>query len=231
MKQAAVALALPLACALAHAQALTPLFDEQAIRAYESQQVAAQGGGLSRFDVQLGAPDTSRIALAPCRRTEPFVPSGARLWGRSSLGLRCVDGATWTLVVPVTVTAWGPALVAATPLSAGTMPAAYDLREQEIELTRELPGLLRETSQLQGRTLTRNLQPGQALRAEMLRATPVLQAGDPVRLRIVGTGFAITASGYALASASDGQSLRVRTDFGRILTGIAREGRQVDVAQ
>jgi len=229
MKQLPISLALALAGMGAHAQGAASLFDEQAIRAYVAQQVASQGGGLSRFDVQLGAPDTTRTALTPCRRTEPFVPAGARLWGRSSLGLRCVDGATWTLLLPVTVTAWGPALVAAAPLAAGSVPAAGDLREQEVELTRELPGLLRDASQLQGRTLTRGLQPGQALRAEMLRTTPVVQSGEPVRLRIQGSGFAITASGLALASAGEGQSLRVRTDLGRVLTGIAHEGREVDV--
>ena len=228
MKIFLIVFGLWLLAGVAVAQPAPPLFDEQAIRAYVSQQVAAQGG-LARFDVQLGAPDLSRVALQPCRRAEPFVPGGARLWGRSSLGLRCVDGAGWTLMVPVTVTGWGPALVAAAPLSAGSVPGAQDVREQEVELTREPQGLLRDASQLQGRTLTRALQPGQALRADMLRATPVVQAGDPVRLNIQGRGFAITASGQALVSAAEGQAARVRTDFGRVLTGIAREGRQVDV--
>jgi len=220
------AVALAASCLAAHAQGI-PSFDEQAARQFVSQQVASQGNA-SRFDVQLGTADL-RIALPQCRRSEFFVPAGARLWGRSSLGLRCVDGATWSVLMPVTVTAWGPALVASTPLSAGTVPTSSDVREQEVELTREGSGLLHDAHELQGRTLSRPVAAGQALRADMLRITPVLQAGEPVRLRIQGPGFAITASAVALASAGEGQGIRVRTDFGRILTGIAREGRIVEV--
>jgi flagella basal body P-ring formation protein FlgA len=205
-------------------------FDENTLRAYVSQQVAATAGAqITRFEVQLGTLD-SRLVLAPCRRTEPFLAAGARLWGRSSLGVRCVDGATWSVLLPLTIRVWGPAIVAAAPLAAGTVLAAQDLREQEIELTGESPGLPRDMSQLQGRTVTRALAQGQALRAESVRQTPVVQAGDTVRLRIIGPGFSILASGQAMSAAADGQPLRVRSELGKMLTGIAREGRVVDVA-
>lgn len=200
--------------------------DENALRAFVSQQVAAQGQ-LTRFEVQLGTIDTQ--ALAPCRRSEPFLPPYARLAGRSSVGVRCVDGANWTVLVPLTVRGFGRALVAAVPLAAGTVPGAQDVREQEVELTRENGQVLQEAAQLQGRTLTRQVAAGAVLRADMLRATQVVQAGDMVRLRIVGTGFMVTATGQALTAAADGQAVRVRTELGKILTGSAREGRVVEV--
>jgi flagella basal body P-ring formation protein FlgA len=134
------------------------------------------------------------------------------------------------VLLPVTVKIWGQTLVAATPLAAGAVLTAQDLREQEIELTREAPGLLRDMAQLQGRTLTRALAQGQALRADTVRQTAAIQAGDYVRLRIAGPGFSVLASGQALGAAADGQPLRVRSELGKILTGIAREGRVVDVA-
>lgn len=216
-------------CARAQAaQAATP-FDENALRAYVSQQVAASGQQITRFEVQFGSLD-GRPSLAPCRRSEPFVATGARLWGRSSLGVRCTDGATWSVQLPVTVRIWGQTLVAAAPLAAGAVLGAADLREQEVELTREPPNLLRELAQLQGRALTRPLAMGQALRADMVRLPNAVQAGDSVRLRISGPGFAVMASGQALSAAADGQPLRVRSEMGKIMTGIAREGRLVDVA-
>lgn len=217
-------------CARAQApQTATPPFDENALRAYVSQQVAAGGQQITRFEVQFGSLG-GRPALAPCRRSEPFVATGARLWGRSSLGVRCTDGATWSVMLPVTVRIWGQTLVAAAPLAAGAVLSAADLREQEVELTREPAGLLRELAQLQGRTLTRPLAMGQALRADMVRLPHAVQAGDSVRLRISGAGFAVMASGQALSAAAEGQQLRVRSEMGKIMTGIAREGRLVDVA-
>jgi flagella basal body P-ring formation protein FlgA len=218
------------ACLLAtgaHAQ-VAPL-DEGALRAFVSQHVASAGPQVTRFEIQFGTV-APRADLAPCARTELFLPSAARPWGRMAVGMRCVQGAMWTLMVPTTVRAWGTALVAAAPLAAGVVPTAADVREEEIELSREPGTVLREASALQGRALVRPLQAGQAFRADALRAVQVVQAGDPVRLRIAGAGFAVTATGQALAGAAEGQALRVRTEFGKVLTGVAREGRVVDVA-
>lgn len=220
---------LALACLCGAAQAQVQ-FDENALRAFVSQQVtSANGDTLSRFDVKLGSLDV-QATLAPCRRIEPFVPGQGRFWGRSSLGVRCADGAGWTVLVPVTVSAWGRAIVAANPLAAGTVLSAQDVREQDVELTREPAGLLRDATSLAGKTLSRAVNAGQALRADMVRVTSVIQAGDPVRLRIAGPGFAVAATGQALNAAGDGQSVRVRTELGKILVGVAREGRLVDVS-
>lgn len=204
--------------------------DENSVRAFVSQQAAAQAaqGGVTRFEVQVGNVEPSSV-LAPCRRIELFAPGSARYWGRASVGVRCAEGASWTYLVPVTVRVWGTALVAAVPLAAQSVPVAQDVREQEIELTRESASVLRDASQLQGRTLARAVAPGQALRADMLRATMAVQAGDMVRLRIVGTGFAVDASGQALNAGADGQTVRVRTELGKVVTGVARDGRRVEV--
>ena len=74
----------------------------------------AQAGGLPlRMEVSVGTLD-SRLRLAPCARVEPYLPAGARLWGRTRLGLRCVDGPTrWNVFLPITVKAFGPAWVLA----------------------------------------------------------------------------------------------------------------------
>lgn len=201
--------------------------DDESLRGFVARQVAALHPEATRFDVQLGS--VERAALAPCRRAEPFLPASARLWGRSSLGLRCTDGATWSVLVPVTVRLWGPALVAAAPLAAGSLPQAQDVQEQEIELTHEGSSVLHDASQVAGRQLVRPVAPGQALHAEMFRLPQVVQAGDPVRLRIQGQGFVLTASGQALGSAAEGQPVRVRSELGRVLSGTAHEGRTVDV--
>lgn len=217
--------AMPLA---APAQTLPAGIEADAVRAFATQHAAA-AEGITRMEVRVGSLDP-RLTLAPCRRTEPFLPAGARMWGRSSVGIRCADGANWSVMVPVTVAAWGNAVVAASPLMAGTVLSPQDLREQEVELTREPPTVARDIETLAGRALTRPVAPGQSLRVDMVRVRSVVQAGDPVRLRIVGSGFAISAAGQALASAGEGQPVRVRTELGKVLNGVAREGRQVDVA-
>ncbi|TFZ08372.1 flagellar basal body P-ring formation chaperone FlgA [Ramlibacter humi] len=217
------------AAAPAFAQAQRSPFEESVLRAAVDKHMAAQAAQLTRYEVQVG-PFTPRADLPACARTDTFLPTGARPWGRMAVGVRCVEGGTWTVMVPVTVRAWTTALVAAAPLAAGAVPSAQDLQEQEIELTRETALPLRDAQAVQGRALTRPLAAGQLLRADMLRAVQVVNAGDAVRLRIAGAGFNVSAAGQALTAAAEGQPVRVRTELGRVLSGTAREGRIVDVA-
>ena len=190
-------------------------------------QLQAQGRSADRVDVRLGNVDP-RLTLAPCRRIEPYLPPGTRLWGRSAIGVRCTDGASWSVALPVTVAVRGPALVAASALQAGAVVGPADVRVEEIELTREPVAPLLDATALAGKALTRPVAAGQALRPDMLRTVPAVMAGDPVRLVLVGEGFSITADGQALAPAADGQPVRVRTESGRVLTGRVR-GRTVEI--
>src|SRR5882672_924556 len=83
---------------------------QETIRLHALREAAAAAGGAqSRIDVVVGEIDP-RLQLAPCARTEVFLPSGARFWGRAFAGIRCLDGATWSIHVPVTVRVFGPAL-------------------------------------------------------------------------------------------------------------------------
>lgn len=193
----------------------------------ETASMAASLGG-ARLDVSVGSLPAG-MQLAACARMEPFMPNGARLWGRSHIGMRCVDGATWSVLVPITVRIFGPALVAARPLPALQPLQADDLRTAEVEWTREPQGVATEAAQIENRVLTRPIAPGQPIPLVALRAPQVVGQGDPVKVMGQGRGFSIQADGIALATAQDGQTVRVRTESGKILTGTARPGRVVDV--
>jgi flagella basal body P-ring formation protein FlgA len=170
------------------------------------------------------------LSLAPCEHAEPFLRSGARLWGRTFVGLRCVSGAQWTISVPVQVRVYGAALVAARALPAGQPISEADVRTEQVEWTREAQGVARQFAQLQQRVPARPLAAGQPIGLALLSDVPAVALGDPVKLVGLGQGFSITTDGVALAAASIGQPVRVRVESGKIVTGTAREGRIVEVA-
>lgn len=198
------------------------------LRLFVETHAAAGVAGQARVEVTLGELNP-RLQLAPCARIEPFLPPGARLWGRSFIGLRCLQGATWSVSLPVTVRVFGPALVAARPLAAHAPLVPEDVAEAEVEWTREAQGVATRAEQLDNRVLTRPVAAGQPLPLAALRAPQVIAAGDPVKIYGQGRGFAVTAEAIALAPAQDGQAVRVRTESGRIVTGTARAGRRVEV--
>lgn len=183
--------------------------------------VEREFGTSYRVEISLGQLDP-RLQLAPCGRAEPFLPPGARLWGRGSIGVRCVEGASWSVLLPVTVAVFGPALVAAAPLPAGATPTTADFRIQEVDLTREHGPAVNDPAALAGKILSRPIVAGQVLKEDALRAPPAVNAGDPVRIHVVGQGFSIWGEGVALNAAAEGERVRVRTESGKVLVGPIR---------
>ena len=185
-------------------------------------------GFAGRIEVTIGAPG-SRLQLAPCANPQPFVPAGARLWGRTTLGVRCAEGATWQVFLPVHIKVFGQAPVAARPLNAGDSVSEADLRFEEIELTRYPAGAFADPGQLADKQLARPLSIGQPLLRESLRARPVLAPGDTVKLVYSGQGFSVSTQARTLSAALDGQSVRVVTEAGKTISGIARPNRVVEL--
>jgi len=179
------------------------------------------GGG--EVEVVVGEIDP-RLTLAPCARYEPFVPAGAKLWGRSSLGVRCVEGASWSVFVPIEVRVWGIVQVAARPIARGRPVTSDDVRLDRIDLTRTSGAILGADESYDGNVAVRAIAAGEPLRRDLLRPPPIMAAGDPVRVVYDGNGFAISVDGKVLGPAGDGQTVRVATAAGRVLSGIARQG-------
>jgi flagella basal body P-ring formation protein FlgA len=182
-------------------------------------QLAASG--LARTEVLPGRLDP-RLRLAPCEKVQPHLPNGARLWGKTRVGLRCVKGVTsWNVYVPMTVNVYGPAMVSTGALPAGHVLAATDFRQAEVNLAedpRHAP--ITDGALLLGRTLARALAPGQSLRDPSLKARQWFTAGDKVRIRVAGNGFAVAGAGEAVTAGMEGLPARVRTDNGRVVSGM-----------
>ncbi len=168
--------------------------------------------------------------LAPCPALEPFLPAGARAWGRTNLGVRCQTEAGWTIYVPVQVKVIGEYFVTAKPLARGQVVGSADLMKRSGDLA-ELPaGVVTEPAQAVGRTLTASVQSGQILRSDLLRAQFSVQQGQSVKVVSKGAGFQVATEGRALNNASDGQVVQVRTASGQTVSGIARPGGIVEIA-
>lgn len=188
---------------------------------------AGQADTPLRLELVVGALD-SRLRLAPCARVEPYVPPGARLWGKTRVGLRCNDGqARWNVFLPVTVKAFGPAWVMRNNLAAGAVLTEADLMLAEADWAEEPSPVMANPQQWLGQVASRALGSGQVLRQNMVRPATVFQAGTQVRVLAQGAGFQIMADGQALSAGVIGQLARVRMDNGRIMSGTVLDARTV----
>jgi flagellar basal body P-ring formation protein FlgA len=192
---------------------------DQQVRQLALQSVRSGTAGVSRVEVALGTLDP-RLKLAPCDKVEPYLPPGVRLWGKSRIGLRCTHGSSaWNVYLPITVKAWGNALVARAVLPAGSVLAATDLAQAEVDLAEDPSMAMSDAASAVGRTLQLAMLPGQSLRKAHLKARQWFAAGDTVQVLARGPGFSAASSGEALTAGIEGQSARVRTEGGRVLVG------------
>lgn len=223
--------ALALAAALACPAAAQPLSPQtlQAVRSLAGGAAAALAPAGLRVEVVPGSLDP-RLKLAPCARVEPYLPPGVRPWGRARVGLRCHGGAVaWNVYLPVTVQVWGPGVVAVSTLAPGTVLAAEVLAIGQVDWAAEPTPPLTAVEALAGRTLARPLAAGEALRVDDLKPREWFAAGDVVRIVASGDGFAVTARGEALTRGVEGRPARVRTEAGRIVTGLPTAEGRLDV--
>ena len=201
----------------------------QRIDALARQSAGQAGGPGARIEVEVGQLDP-RLKLAPCRRIEPYMPPGLPAWGRTRVGMRCVDGEKrWNVTLPVTVHVYLQAPVLTSNGASGQVLSAADLTLAEIDLASGSSLPLMNAEAMTGRTLTRPLAAGSPVRASDLKVRQWFAAGENVRIVAVGPGWRIASEGQAITPGLEGQPARVRTESGRIVQGRPSGDRELEV--
>lgn len=217
--------------AVAHAQASNAIAADAWVAAGQRFALSElKKAGVGRHEVVAGRLDP-RLRLAACDEVQPYLPQGARLFGKTRVGLRCVKGVTnWNVYLPLTVNVYGPGLVSTAVLPAGHVLAAEDFRQAEVNLAEDLfQPAITDAAQLMGRTLAKAVTPGQSLRQTSLKPRQWFTAGDKVRIRVVGSDFAVAGAGEAITAGMEGQPARVRTDNGRVVSGFPVADRLLEI--
>lgn len=182
-----------------------------------------------RMEVVVGQLDR-RLTLAPCAHVEPYLPPNVRLWGKARLGLRCVQGSVkWNVFLPITVKAMGPAWVIKGQVAPGATLVASDAMAKEVDWAENNGAIVANQNDWVGKTATRMLSTGQAVRQDMIKSAQVFQTGAQVRVVAVGVGFEIATRAQALSAGVVGQNAMVRMDNGQVVTGTVSDERTVRI--
>lgn len=225
----AVVMALQWVAASAWAQAQSGADLQRVAQNWLQAAVVNTQPGTLRMDVSVGGVD-SRLRLAPCANVEAYLPVGSRLWGKTRVGLRCIDGMVrWNVSVPATITALGTAWVVKGHVPAGAVLTESDVVEAEVDWAEEVSPVVQDRSAWLGQVATRLLTTGQTLRQGMVKPAQVFQAGTQVRVVVQGVGFQISGDGQALSAGVLGQSAKVRMENGRVASGVVLDSHTVKI--
>lgn len=198
---------------------------ERAAESYARAQVQQQPG---RVELMI-TPLDPHTRLPRCEKMQPFLPPDARLWGESSVGLRCLQPSAWSVSVPVTVRVFAAALVTTRPVGRYQVLSSADLAPQTLDLTQQPPGTITDAQAAIGRMTVAALPAGATLHPDLLRAPFAVSEGQPVRLVFQGDGFRASSRGRSLGNAAVGEPVQVRTASGKVVSGVVQAPGVVEV--
>ena len=113
--------------------------------------------------------------------------------------------------------------------TAPSVLAEADLDEAEVDLAEEFTPVFFDRQLVVGRTLAQALRPGQAVRQAHIKSRQWFAAGETVKVVAVGDGFSLEGIGQALTNGIEGQPAKVRTENGRVVTGIPAGERRMEL--
>lgn len=167
--------------------------------------------------------------LAACATLEPFMPTGARLWGTTSVGVRCAGAKPWTLYLQARIAIESTYYLAARQIDPGSLITAQDLLARNGDLSNLPRAIVTDPSQAVGSTAIVRIGAGMPLRQDLLKSASAVTIGQTVKVVAQGQGFSISSEGSVMNNASPGQQVRVKMAGGQIISGTVVDGATVQV--
>lgn len=196
----------------------------RAALAYLQQQTLGLPG-----KINITVAQTFPRGLAACATLEPFMPTGARLWGTTSVGVRCAGAKPWTLYLRARVAIESTYYLAARQIDVGTIVTAQDLLARNGDLSNLPRAIITDPAQAIGSTALARISAGMPLRQDLLKSASAVTIGQTVRVVAQGQGFQISSEGSVMNNAAPGQQVRVKMGGGQIISGIVLDGATVQV--
>lgn len=199
--------------------------DPVTLQAHAERFLQTQTAGLpGKVTIQVKPP---RSALPACAALDAFQPAGSRSIGKTTVGVRCLAPNPWTVYLPAQVRVIGQYALTSQPLPANHVLTAADFTLREGDLGSLPADVVSDAGTMLGYRTVSGLAAGAPLRNALLRPPLAVQQGQTTRLVLNGPGFSVQSEGQALANASRGDRVRVKTRSGQVVSGVAQDGQQV----
>ena len=171
-----------------------------------------------------------RTRLAKCsQRLQAFLPPGATIRRRTTVGVRCEGVKAWKVYLPVTIAAFTKVMVSKHPIAAGQRVTEADITWTERDVSSLSYGYQKGLGG-QGMLSRRSIPQGAVITANMLEAPAMIKRGQELKLISRSTAINVSMKGRALQDAAKGARIRVENiSSGKQLEGIVISGNTVRI--
>lgn len=160
--------------------------------------------------VSIGNIDT-RLTLPACGAPlEAFLPSGAKVQGKTTIGVRCQTPRPWTLYVPAKVASFSQVLTTNAPLRRGHLISAKDVSLQTRDSSSLNRAYLSDPVDAIGKVLQKNLARSALITNAVLAEPHIINKGQQVDLQAGSRGLQVSVTAIALSDGAVGEKIRVK---------------------
>ncbi len=151
----------------------------------------------------------SRLRLNTClNKLEAFVPNGANLAARATVGVRCTDNGGWTIYVPVKIESDIAVLALTRAVTKGDIIKSGDVEVRTQRVAGVGNNFLSSAAELSGKRAKRALPAGTVLNPGMLEAELLIKRGQQVT--VIATVAGIEVRTQAVAQSDGALMSRIR---------------------
>jgi flagellar basal body P-ring formation protein FlgA len=152
-----------------------------------------------------------RLRLAACPAPlDAFLPSGANISARVTVGVRCNQGTQWTLYTPVSIESEAPMLVLNKALARGAMIGSQDVDTRVQRIAGVVSDSLKSLGEISGKRLKRDLPAGTVLSPAMLEPELLIRRGQQVTMIARLAGIEVRSQGVALSDGRASSRIQVK---------------------
>ena len=178
--------------------------------------------------VELKTPSLSKKKIT-CSDPQVFLPQGAKLRGRTVVGINCSDEkkpsyATIDIKINRIV------LVPTHRLDDHYQIRREDLIEKKVDVSNFQYELLTDYSQIVGKSTKRPMMSGLPIKIGDLQSNDAVTPGEIVNVLYVGQGFKVTTQGKVINAGDLGQNVQVRIVSGQVVNGIVKAQKIVEIS-
>jgi len=201
-----------------------------AIRAAAEEFIRDSAGSANATIIATAGELDPRLQLTQCGQLEVGTLNNAPVMARTTVSVRCRQGAEWNVYLPVSIETETDVLVLREPAARLSHVTAADVEVQR----RRVPGLgnlyLGKSAELQNKHLKRSVPAGTALTVDMFKRDMTVKRGQQVTLIANVGGIDVRASGTALADGGNADRIRVQNSSSlKVIEGIVESGNLVRV--
>jgi len=154
----------------------------------------------------------TRLKLSKCdsHKIQVFYPGKQQRLGNISIGLRCLEGKSWTVYLRAFITVQQKIVLSKRFISRGKVITKEDLVIDTIEVSNSNRRYFDSPSSIIGQVAKRNIPVGRKILATTLKPAMIIKRGNEVVIIARTAGILIRTKGKALSDGAIGQIVKVK---------------------